>query len=200
MKQVPSDLSGITLAIESIKNGGVVIFPTDTVYGIGCDPYNEDAVERIYQLKNRDSTKPLPILGYSKRILENIVEFDETTNRIAEKFWPGRLTMVLPLKDDKLKKLSRGTNTLAVRVPNNKCVLAFLKKCELVVGTSANISGEEPFTDPQNIENDFIDCDIFLNDGIIHSSGASTVIKIENGEIKILRSGDISENDLVGEL
>ena len=200
MKQVPSDLSGITLAIESIKNGGVVIFPTDTVYGIGCDPYNEDAVERIYELKNRDSAKPLPILGYSKRILENIVEFDETTNRIAEKFWPGRLTIVLPLKDDKLKKLSRGTNTLAVRVPNNKCVLAFLKKCELVVGTSANISGKEPFTDPQNIENNLIDCDIFLNDGIIHSSGASTIIKIENGEIVILRSGDISENDLAGEL
>ena len=200
MKQVPSDLSGITLAIESIRNGGVVIFPTDTVYGIGCDPYNEDAVERIYQLKNRDSRKPLPILAYSKQVLENIVEFDETASRIAEKFWPGGLTMVLPLKDDKLKKLSRGTNTIAVRVPNNKCVLAFLKKCELIVGTSANISGKEPFTDPQNIENDLIDYDIFLNDGIIQSSGASTVIKIENEEIKILRSGDISENDLVREL
>ena len=200
MKQVSSDSAGIASAIESIKNGGIVIFPTDTVYGIGCDPYNENAVKKIYEIKNRDSTKPLPILGYSKRVLENIVEFDETTNRITEKFWPGRLTIVLPLKDDKLKKLSRGTNTLAVRVPNNKCVLAFLKKCELVVGTSANISGEEPFTDPQKIENDLIDCDIFLNDGIIHSSGASTVIKIENGEIKILRSGDISENDLVGEL
>ena len=200
MKQVSSDSDGVTLAIESIKNGGIVIFPTDTVYGIGCDPYNEDAIERIYELKNRDSTKPLPILGYSKRFLENIVEFDETTNRIAEKFWPGKLTIVLPLKDDKLKKLSRGTNTLAVRVPNNKCVLAFLKKCELIVGTSANISGKEPFTDPQNIENEFMDCDIFLNDGIIPSSGASTVIKIENGELKILRNGDISENDLVGEL
>ena len=200
MKQVSSDSAGIASAIESIKNGGVVIFPTDTVYGIGCDPYNENAVERIYGLKNRDNTKPLPILGYSKRILENIVEFDKTTNRITEKFWPGRLTIVLPLKDDKLKKLSRGTNTLAVRVPNNKCVLAFLKKCELVVGTSANISGKKPFTDPQNIENELIDCDIFLNDGIIHSSGASTVIKIENGEIVILRSGDISENDLAGEL
>ena len=200
MKQVPSDSAGITLAIESIKNGGVVIFPTDTVYGIGCDPYNEDAIKRIYELKNRDSTKPLPILGYSKQFLENIVEFDEITNRIAEKFWPGRLTIVLPLKDDKLKKLSRGTDTLAVRVPNDKCVLALLKKCELVVGTSANISGREPFTDPQNTENDLIDCDIFLNDGIIQSSGASTVIKIENGEIKILRSGDISENDLVKEL
>ena len=200
MKQVSSDSAGIKLAIESIKNGGIVIFPTDTLYGIGCDPYNENAVKKIYEIKNRDSTKPLPILGYSKRVLENIVEFDEITNRIAEKFWPGKLTIVLPLKDDKLKKLSRGTNTLAVRVPNNKCVLAFLKKCELVVGTSANISGKEPFTDPQNIENDVIDCDIFLNDGIIQSSGASTVIKIENEEIKILRSGDISENDLVREL
>ena len=200
MKQVSSDSAGIALAIESIKNGGVVIFPTDTVYGIGCDPYNEDAIKRIYELKNRDSTKPLPILGYSKQFLENIVEFDEITNRIAEKFWPGRLTIVLPLKDDKLKKLSRGTDTLAVRVPNNKCVLAFLKKCELVVGTSANISGREPFTDPQNTENDIIDCDIFLNDGIIQSSGPSTVIKIENGKIKILRSGGISKNDLVGEL
>ena len=200
MKQVSSDSSGITLAIESIKNGGVIIFPTDTVYGIGCDPYNDDAVKKIYELKNRDGRKPLPILGYSKRLLENIVKFDEITNRIAEKFWPGRLTIVLPLKDDKLKKLSKGTNTLAVRVPNNKCVLTLLKKCELIVGTSANISGKEPFTDPQNTENDLIDCDIFLNDGIIQSSGASTVIKIENGEIKILRSGDISENDLVREL
>ena len=162
MKQVSSDSAGIKLAIESIKNGGVVIFPTDTVYGIGCNPYNEDAVERIYELKNRDCTKPLPILGYSKRFLENIVEFDEITNRIAEKFWPGRLTIVLPLKDDKLKKLSRGTNTLAVRVPNNKCVLAFLKKCELVVGTSANISGDKPLVDPQNYNNIISKCDIFL--------------------------------------
>ena len=200
MKQVSSDSAGIKLAIESIKNGGIIIFPTDTVYGIGCDPYNENAVKKIYEIKNRDSTKPLPILGYSKRVLENIVEFDEITDRIAEKFWPGKLTIVLPLKDDKLKKLSRGTNTLAVRVPNNKCVLAFLKKCELIVGTSANISGKEPCTDPQNIENELINCDIFLNDGIIQSSGASTVIKIENEEIKILRSGDISENDLVREL
>ena len=73
MKQVSSDSAGIALAIESIKNGGVVIFPTDTVYGIGCNPYNEDAVEIIYELKNRDCTKPLPILGYSKRFLENLL-------------------------------------------------------------------------------------------------------------------------------
>ena len=77
MKQISCDPIGVTLTAESIKNGAVVIFPTDTVYGIGCNPYDENAVSRIYTMKKRDETKPLPILGYSKHILENIVKFDE---------------------------------------------------------------------------------------------------------------------------
>ena len=104
MKQVFSDSNGIALAAQSIKDGQVVIFPTDTVYGIGCNPYDENAVNRIYTMKKRDETKPLPILGYSKHILENIVKFDEISNKIVEKFWPGQLTVVLPLKDSRLKK------------------------------------------------------------------------------------------------
>ncbi len=200
MKQVSSDLTGIALTVQSIKNGEVVIFPTDTVYGIGCNPYNENAVDRVYTAKKRNRTKPLPILGYSKSDLENVVKFDDITNRIADKFWPGQLTIVLPLIDDKLKKLSGGLTTLAVRVPNNKCALSFLKECKLIVGTSANIAGEKPFTDPKNIEGVVPDCDIFLNDGAIQSSGASTIIEIQNGGIRILRSGSISEKDLVDTL
>ena len=197
MKQVFSDSNGIALAAQSIKDGQVVIFPTDTVYGIGCNPYDENAVNRIYTIKKRDETKPLPILGYSKHILENIVKFDEISNRIVEKFWPGQLTVVLPLKDSRLKKLSGIGDTLAVRIPNNKCTLSLLKECKLIVGTSANISGKEPFTNPQNIENDISKCDIFLNGGIIQNSNASTIIKIQNKNIKILRYGNISKNDLV---
>ena len=197
MKQVSTDSIGVSTAVESFKNGGVIIFPTDTVYGVGCNPYDENAVKRIYELKNRDNTKPLPILGYSKQVLENIVEFDGIANTIAEKFWPGRLTIILPLKDDRLKILSNGEDSLAVRVPNNKCILSLLKECELIVGTSANISGKEPFTDPQKLANEIPNCDVFVNDGKIHSSGASTIIEIVNQQIKILRSGDISENDLV---
>ena len=197
MKQVVNDSVGVSTAIKSFKNGGVIIFPTDTVYGIGCNPYDENAVKRIYELKNRDNTKPLPILGYSKQVLENIVEFDDIANTITEKFWPGKLTIILPLKDDRLKILSNGEDSLAVRVPNNKCILSLLKECELIVGTSANISGKEPFTDPQKLANEIPNCDVFVNDGKIHSSGASTIIEIVNQQIKILRSGDISENDLV---
>ena len=85
MKQISCDHLGITLTAKSIKNGAVVIFPTDTVYGIGCNPYNESAVDRIYKIKKRDKTKQLPILGYSKQILEDIVKFDAYTNKIADK-------------------------------------------------------------------------------------------------------------------
>ena len=196
MKQISCDPVGITLTAKLIKNGGVVIFPTDTVYGIGCDPYNQNAINRIFAIKKRDKTKQLPILGYSKKKLEDIVKFDVYASKIADKFWPGELTMVLPLKDDKLKKLSGSENSLAVRVPNNKCALSLLKKCKLIVGTSANISGKESFTDPQNLDSDISKCDIFLNGGLIQNSSASTIIKIENKDIKILRSGNISKNDL----
>ena len=197
MKQVSSDLTGIALTVQSIKNGEVVIFPTDTVYGIGCNPYDENAVDRVYRLKKRNRIKPLPILGYSKYDLESIVKFDDITNRITDKFWPGQLTIVLPLIDDKLKKLSGGLTTLAVRVPNNKCTLSLLKECKLIIGTSANISGDKPLVDPQNYNNIISKCDIFLNGGIINNSNESTIVEIVDKKIRILRKGVISEKKIV---
>ncbi len=197
MKQVTDNSTGVALVVKSIKNGGVVIFPTDTVYGIGCNPYDENAIERIYRIKKRDGKKPLPVLGYSRQILEEIVEFDEIAYRITDKFWPGQLTIILPLKDDRLKKLSAGEDTLAVRVPNNKCTLSILKECKLVIGTSANISGKKSFTNPQNLESEINDCDVFLNDGKIQSSGESTIIEIKNEKIKILRNGSLSQKELI---
>ena len=194
MKQVTDNSTGVALVVKSIKNGGVVIFPTDTVYGIGCNPYDENAIERIYRIKKRDGKKPLPVLGYSRQILEEIVEFDEIAYRITDKFWPGQLTII---KDDRLKKLSAGEDTLAVRVPNNKCTLSILKECKLVIGTSANISGKKSFTNPQNLESEINDCDVFLNDGKIQSSGESTIIEIKNEKIKILRNGSLSQKELI---
>ena len=197
MREVSNDSAGIALAVQSIKDGGVVIFPTDTVYGIGCNPYDKNAIDKIFKIKKRDKAKQLPILGYSKQVLKQIVEFDEIANKITDKFWPGRLTLVLPLKDAKLQKLSGSTKTIAVRVPNNKCALTLLKECKLIIGTSANISGKKSLVDPSYLKDKVLDCDVFLNDGPIQSSGASTIIEIKNKNIKILRNGDIHEADLV---
>ena len=197
MKEVSNDSVGIALAIQTIKDGGIAIFPTDTVYGIGCNPYDKNAIDKIFKIKKRDKAKQFPILGYSKQILKQIVEFDEIANKITDEFWPGRLTLVLPLKDAKLQKLFGSTKTIAVRVPNNKCALTLLKECKLIIGTSANISGKKSLVDPSYLKNNVLDCDVFLNDGPIQSSGASTIIEIKNKNIKILRNGDIHEADLV---
>ena len=89
---------GIKVALEAIKKGGVVVLPTDTVYGIGCDPYNHEAVKTIYKIKGREKTKLLPVLGYSKEEIEKIAFFDELSEKIANKFWPGAVTLILKVK------------------------------------------------------------------------------------------------------
>ena len=95
----------IQTAVKTINNGGIVIFPTDTVYGIGCDPYNTKAVQLLYEIKKRSTTKPFPIIGYSKKEIEKIAEFNRLEEKITEKFWPGPITLVLKVKDKNLSKL-----------------------------------------------------------------------------------------------
>ena len=193
--RVKCDSEGIDIAITSIKRGGIVVFPTDTVYGIGCDPYNQNSIKSIYQIKNRNPSKLFPILGLSKKELSKIAFFDERANKIAEKYWPGEITLVLKLKDEKLKKILKLDEKIAVRVPNNPCILSILKECKLIVGTSANISDSKSFRDPEECIRNISGYDLFVDGGIISSKGESTVIEIDK-EIKVLRNGNISEEEI----
>ena len=193
--RVKCDSDGISIAISTIKNGGTVVFPTDTVYGIGCDPYDQNAIKSIYQIKNRSPSKLFPILGFSKKELSEIAFFDERANKIAEKYWPGEITLVLKLKDVKLKKILKLDEKIAVRVPNNACILSILKECKLIIGTSANISDSKSFRDPEECIRNISGYDLFVDGGIIPSKGESTVIDIDK-EIKVLRKGNISEEDI----
>lgn len=195
--RVKCDSEGIDIAITSIKKGEIVVFPTDTVYGIGCDPYNQNSIKSIYQIKNRTPSKLFPILGLSKKELSEIAFFDERANKIAEKYWPGEITLVLKLKDEKLKKTLKLDEKIAVRVPNNTCILSILKECKLIVGTSANISDSKSFRDPEECIRNISGYDLFVDGGIISSKGESTVIEIDK-EIKVLRNGNISEEEISG--
>ena len=132
--------SDIKVVIKKIKAGKIIVFPTDTVYGIGCDPYNKKAVLRLYEIKKREKTKPFPVLGLSKTELEKIAEFNTLEEKIAEKFWPGQVTLILKVKDEKIRQSLCLDKKIAVRVPNNQYVLSFLKECKFLVGTSANNS------------------------------------------------------------
>jgi len=194
---VKCDQNGIDITKKSLNNNGVIIFPTDTVYGIGCNPYSTKAVERIYQIKQRDETKPLPILGYSKDELSKIVFFEEKSSKLADKFWPGELTLVLMIKDKKLKETMNLSNKIAVRVPNNKCVLSLLKECKILTGTSANISGNSSLVDSKDCNKLLSNYDILIDSGKIQSKGESTVIEINDNKLKMIRNGSISEQEIL---
>jgi len=195
--KVNCDKKGIEKASQIIGKGGIVIFPTDTVYGIGCNPYNKNAVKKIYEIKNRDTSKPFPVLAYSKELAEQIAHFDKFTRKIVDKFWPGPLTVILKVTDKKLKETLHLNNKIAIRVPNHKCTLDLLEKCNFIVGTSANISGEASFTNADECFKKMEDYDIFVDGGTITSKGESTIIEIENDEIKIIREGTLSKKELL---
>jgi L-threonylcarbamoyladenylate synthase len=195
---VDCNLEGIKKAVEIINQGGIIIFPTDTVYGIGCNPYNKKSVEKIYDIKSRNISKPFPILAYSKEIAEKIAFFDEYSKKIVEQFWPGPLTIILKLTDENLKKSLNVVDKIAIRVPNHKCTLDLLKKCNFLVGTSANISGQLSSTNPDECLKNMQNYDIFVDGGMITSKAESTIIEIENKKIKIIRKGSISKEEILG--
>ena len=191
------DDEGIKKTSQIIEKGGIVVFPTDTVYGIGCNPYNENSVKKIYEIKSRTELKSLPVLAYSLDVVKEIALIDEFTEKIIEKYWPGPLTLILELTDQKLKKSLNLGNKIAVRIPDSKCTLKLLEKCRLLVGTSANISGNSSYTNPDECIKNIKNYDMFLNGGIITSKGESTIIEIENKEIKIIREGTLKIEDIV---
>jgi len=193
---VACDPNGIKLAAITVKRGGLVVFPTDTVYGVGCDPRNPKSIESIYRIKKRNESKNLPVLGYSKKEISKIANFDKISNEIANKFWPGSVTLVLKLKDEKIKRSMNLDDKIAVRVPNHPCTLSLLKECKLIVGTSANHSGNPPYSDPKMVLENFSGFDVFLDGGIIPNSIESTVVEIVEGNLKILRQGKISEKEI----
>ena len=196
MMKVNCDNDEIKKVVGIFKNGGVIVFPTDTVYGIGCDPYNENAVKKIYEIKSRDKIKSLPVLAYSIDIVKQIVMMDKLTEKMVEKYWPGPLTLILKLKDQKLKKSLNLEEKIAIRIPNSECTLKLLKECNLVVGTSANVSGDSSFTDPQKCTENLKNYDVFVDGGTITSKGESTIIEIENEKINVIREGALKKEDI----
>ena len=186
----------IKKVVEIIKQGGIAIFPTDTVYGIGCNPYVNESVSKIYDIKSRDMKKPFPVLVHSIKIAQEIAYFDDDAIKLATKFWPGSLTILLKTKDQEIKRSLKLQDKIALRVPDNKCILEILSKCKSLVGTSANLSGDKSVTDPDLCPISKY-CDVFVDGGITGGGKESTIIEIDNGATKIIRKGAISVEEIL---
>lgn len=210
-KRVPCSREGVGDAGKAVRAGGVIVFPTDTVYGIGCSPYHGRAVRRIYGIKRRDAKKPLPILAGSAGELEGIAAFGKSARRIAARFWPGRVTMVLGLVDaDIAESMGVGgggdsggglAGSVAVRVPGGGCVTSVLRECGMLVGTSANVSGAGPFVDPDECARNISGYDVLVDGGVIGGNGAESTIvdatSADEGAVRILREGAVSGQEIL---
>lgn len=187
-------------AIRSLRNGGIVVYPTDTVYGIGCDPRNEEALTKLLALKGR-SGKPLPLLASSIEVVKLIVEVPSEAEKLMRAFWPGPLTIVLPLKTSLPNQVTMGKPKVGLRIPNHAVARILAEGAGgLIVGTSANKSGE-----PSPKSFDEIDphlkgmVDVVINGGICPLRIPSTVVEIDGG-VKVIREGVVKVEEVLKEL
>ena len=184
----------IAIAADGVKKGKIVVYPTDTVYGLGCDPYNDSAVDMIFKIKGRMEGKPLPLLCSSVKDAGRIAKLNEQAMKLAEQFWPGALTLVAELIDDRISgKVSAGTNTIGVRVPNHQCALQLIDNCGgVLVGTSANRSGYSPAKSAEEVLKALDDFDILLYGGKTPLGIESTALDVSTGKIALIREGYIT--------
>ncbi len=186
-----SDDQSIVKAARIVMDGGVIVFPTDTVYGIGCDPYNAEAVSRVYDIKSRDLSKPLPVLVDSIRTARSMAVMDGRVLRMAERFWPGPLTIILKVLDKRLagSLYLKEQDGIALRIPDHRCALRLLDACKAIAGTSANLSGMGSTGDPSVCAEAMTGCDMILDGGVIQEPAESTIVDARDGRITVIREG-----------
>jgi tRNA threonylcarbamoyl adenosine modification protein (Sua5/YciO/YrdC/YwlC family) len=180
----------IDKAVEILKDGGIIAYPTDTIYGFGCDMYNKKAIQRIYQIKKRDPQKPFSFICSD---LKNISLYAQVTNqayKIMKRHLPGPYTFILLGTKLVPKIMVTKRKTVGIRVPNNNICLALVKTLgHPIISTSVGLSGGEVFSDPSLIEETFgSQIDVAIDGGLL-ANQPSTIISLIDDEVEVIREG-----------
>lgn len=187
--------SKIEQAIKILKNGGIVIFPTDTAFGIGCRMDDEDAIKRLFQIRKRPETQATPVLVSDREMAEEyLVEIpNDVSEKLINPFWPGALTIVLPCKTEKVPELVRGKGSnLGVRMPNHETALQIIEGVGVpILGPSANFHGEKTPYAFEELNPELIKLVDFVVPGECSVKLASTVIDCSVSPWRTLRQGAI---------
>lgn len=190
--RLTADPAGIARAVELLRAGELIAFPTDTVYGIGCRTGDDAALARIFAAKRRDRDKAIPWLVAS-RVEATAAGFrvDGRALKLADRFWPGALTLVLPAED--------GSTTQAFRVPGHDVALALLSAAGPMAVSSANRSGEPETLDADDVAIAFADADdpsAILDGGRVPGGVASSVLDLTGHRARLLREGGVSRAEI----
>ena len=184
---------------QIIKKGGIVIFPTETVYGIGTNGLDENAIRKLYEVKQRPLNKPISLLVNNIEMVEKIAKnITELEYKLMERFFPGPLTIILEKRDIIPDILTSNTNTVGIRMPSGEIAKKLIEFAGVPIATSSsNISGKPSGTNITDIKKDFegkVDC--FIDNGESELGIPSTVIRIIDNIPHILRQGAISEEEI----
>lgn len=192
-----ADLEGLTAAVEVVGKGGLICYPTDTVYGLGCNPLDSSAVERARRVKGVP-TRPLPVLVKDIENAERLAQIPDRARKLARKFWPGPLTLVLPALGVLPENLVPD-GTVGLRSPKHSICLTLLGLCSgALVGTSANLTGKPPAVSAMEAARDLGDrVDLILDGGRAPLGVTSTVVNLTKPTFAILREGPIGAREIM---
>lgn len=177
--------------VDVLDNDGLIIFPTDTVYGIACNSFSEEAIKKLFIAKNRSFDKPISVLTDSIDKIENIVKNINSKEReLINKYFPGNLTIIFDKKDNVSNILTANNDTIGVRIPDNEIALNILRNYKYPLATtSVNIAGKKDGTEINDFLDDFKDKVDIIIDGGKTNEIPSTIVRVINDEIKVLRQG-----------
>jgi len=180
-------------AISILKRGGLIALPTDTVYGLAADPWNGEAVSKLFKVKSRSELESIPVLLRGEDAIDEVaVNLTERVRAIAEKFWPGPLTIVVRRKSELPSEIS-ATDTIGVRAPDHEFALALLEMYGPIAATSANLSGQPAATSAEQVVSSLSGMiDLIVDGGQSVGGVSSTVVDFTANPPVLLREGPIS--------
>lgn len=183
-------------AAEIILSDGVIAYPTETVYGLGANALSNLAVEKIFELKNREKNKPILVIAFEiEQVKQLVTFFPDIAISLANSFWPGPLTMIFEATSYLPKPLLGGGNQIGIRIPGNTICQELLRLCGVpITSTSANISGQKNPINAQEVFDNFRDrLDLIIDGGTSSSRIPSTVVGFNDDQITLIREGAISK-------
>ena len=188
----------LKIVTQALNEGKLIVFPTETVYGIAGNGLTLSVVNNLYQAKKRDYSKPFTLMVNDITKIKDIAYVSENEEKVIKKFMPGPITLILKKKDCISNLVTANSDTVGVRIPNHEIALSILKSVDYPLATSsANISGSVNNSNIEDIINDLASyVDIFIKGNISSNLLASTVARIKDNEVNILRNGIISKENI----
>lgn len=189
----------IESALNALRAGQVIVFPTETFYGLGVDATNRQALERLFELKGRDPDKPVPLIAADLEMVMRVVkDIPPAARRLAQEFWPGPLTMVLPARPELSPALTNREGGVGIRISPHPIAMELTRRLGAPLSaTSANLAGQPPARTLEQAWAAFGGAVAsYVEGGALEGSLPSTVITFEGGAIKVLRAGAVSEDRL----